>query len=86
MSIISLLEYFSICVITYTGTKKFLNTKRPIRAKNIIICIILGIITAIGGGTIRDILMGAKIFWLEEPFHIIIISLVIIIALLEIIL
>ncbi len=32
--------------------------------------ILLGAITAIGGGTVRDLLLGRPVFWVEEPYQI----------------
>jgi uncharacterized membrane protein YeiH len=29
--------------------------------------IIIGIVTAVGGGTVRDMTLGAKVFWLQDP-------------------
>ena len=32
--------------------------------------LVLGIITAIGGGTVRDLILGAPIFWAEFPVYV----------------
>ena len=31
--------------------------------------IIFGIITAVGGGTIRDLTLGAPVFWVSDPSY-----------------
>jgi uncharacterized membrane protein YeiH len=33
---------------------------------------VVGIVTAVGGGTIRDILLGATPFWMEQPSYLIV--------------
>ena len=32
---------------------------------------LLGVVTGIGGGTLRDILLGAPVFWVHEPAYLI---------------
>jgi uncharacterized membrane protein YeiH len=32
----------------------------------------LGVITAIGGGTVRDLLLGVPVFWIQQPTYVII--------------
>jgi len=32
--------------------------------------LVLGIITAIGGGTMRDVIMGVPVFWADAPIYI----------------
>ncbi|MEY3498239.1 MAG: hypothetical protein RLZZ325_1246, partial [Pseudomonadota bacterium] len=34
--------------------------------------LVLGIITAIGGGTIRDVIMGVPVFWADAPIYILV--------------
>lgn len=31
--------------------------------------IVIGIVTAIGGGTLRDVILGVPVFWLGEPLY-----------------
>jgi uncharacterized membrane protein YeiH len=31
--------------------------------------VIIGVVTAIGGGTLRDLMLGVKPFWLEDPAY-----------------
>src|SRR3712207_9237237 len=30
---------------------------------------LLGVVTGIGGGTLRDVLLGAPVFWVREPAY-----------------
>ena len=32
---------------------------------------IVGLVTAIGGGTMRDLMLGEPIFWMQDPFYLI---------------
>lgn len=32
---------------------------------------VVGVTTAIGGGTVRDLLLGVPIFWMKDPFYLI---------------
>lgn len=32
---------------------------------------IVGLVTAIGGGTMRDLMLGMPIFWMQDPFYLI---------------
>ena len=34
--------------------------------------LVLGIITAIGGGTMRDVIMGVPVFWADAPIYILV--------------
>ena len=31
----------------------------------------LGIITGVGGGTVRDLLLGVPVFWMREPLYVV---------------
>jgi len=31
--------------------------------------VIIGVVTAIGGGTLRDIVLGTHVFWLQDPLY-----------------
>lgn len=33
--------------------------------------IVLGLVTALGGGTVRDMVMGNPVFWLSDPYYVI---------------
>jgi uncharacterized membrane protein YeiH len=41
---------------------------------------LLGVVTGIGGGTLRDVLLGAPVFWVREPAYLITCVLVSVIA------
>lgn len=32
---------------------------------------IVGLVTAIGGGTMRDLMLGVPIFWMQDPFYLV---------------
>ena len=44
---------------------------------------VVGVATAIGGGTIRDIMLGLPIFWMRNPFYIIISALALVYGILQ---
>ena len=33
--------------------------------------VVLGVIVAVGGGTLRDLLLGAPVFWIESPWFVV---------------
>ena len=56
-------DYFGTAVFALTGT-----LAAAARGMDILGCTIVGTITAVGGGTVRDILLGGgrRAFWMEE--------------------
>ena len=72
--ILQLLEYLGTAVFAYNGAKKYLNNyqsdKKYYKYLYLLGCVLLGIITAVGGGTIRDSLNRKTHFWLEDPLYI----------------
>ena len=44
---------------------------------------VVGVATAIGGGTIRDIMLGLPIFWMRNPFYLIISALALVYGILQ---
>ena len=36
--------------------------------------IVLGLVTALGGGTVRDVVLGRQVFWLGDPYFVLRIS------------
>lgn len=32
---------------------------------------IVGLVTAIGGGTMRDVMLGVPVFWMQDPFYLV---------------
>lgn len=61
------LNWFGICVFTVTGA---LVASR--KEMDIVGFALLGTVTGIGGGTIRDILLGAQpVFWVKQPAYLV---------------
>ena len=68
MKYLNLLDYLSTAVFAYIGTKIGLKHNH-----GSIISIIFGILTAMGGGTIRYLLDNEKaLFWIENPIYLLI--------------
>lgn len=60
------LDYIGTCVFAYTGTMKAMGAEMDLLG-----CVLVGLTTAVGGGTIRDLLLGATpVFWLVETEYI----------------
>ncbi len=66
MLIFNILDYLSTFVFAFNGAKAHLNYGNCLfRA------VLFGVMTAVRGGTIRDTLIGAPIFWTKKPLYII---------------
>jgi uncharacterized membrane protein YeiH len=64
-SIAQFLDWFGLCVFALTGA---LVASR--KHMDIVGFALLGSVTGIGGGTIRDVLMGAlPVFWVQKPAY-----------------
>lgn len=62
---ITILDWFGLCVFSITGA---LVASR--KHMDIVGFALLGSVTGIGGGTIRDVLLGAQpIFWVKQPSY-----------------
>jgi uncharacterized membrane protein YeiH len=62
-----ILNWFGICVFSATGA---LVASR--KEMDIVGFALLGTVTGIGGGTIRDILLGAQpVFWVKQPAYLV---------------
>jgi uncharacterized membrane protein YeiH len=62
---ISVLDWFGLCVFAVTGA---LVASR--KEMDIVGFALLGSVTGIGGGTIRDVLLGAEpVFWVKQPAY-----------------
>ena len=61
---IILLDYVSTAVFAWEGTWICLTSKKDL---SIIGIIALAMITALGGGSIRDVLASRPSFWIEDP-------------------
>jgi uncharacterized membrane protein YeiH len=64
-SIAQFLDWFGLCVFALTGA---LVASR--KQMDVVGFALLGSVTGIGGGTIRDVLMGAlPVFWVQKPAY-----------------
>jgi uncharacterized membrane protein YeiH len=64
-SIAQILDWFGVCVFALTGA---LVASR--KQMDIVGFALLGSVTGIGGGTVRDILLGAlPVFWVQTPAY-----------------
>jgi uncharacterized membrane protein YeiH len=64
-SIAQFLDWFGLCVFALTGA---LVASR--KRMDIVGFALLGSVTGIGGGTVRDVLMGAlPVFWVQKPIY-----------------
>ena len=63
MSLFEILDQIGVFTFTISGTRLAFSKKLdPFGA------IVLGGVTAIGGGTLRDILLNQPVFWLQESY------------------
>lgn len=67
LAISLILNYLSTIVFAISGTRLALAAGYSALA-----AVVSGVITANGGGTIRDIVMRKKLFWIEQPGFIIV--------------
>lgn len=61
-----ILNWFGICVFAVTGA---LVASR--KEMDVVGFALLGSVTGIGGGTIRDVLLGEPVFWVKEPAYLV---------------
>jgi uncharacterized membrane protein YeiH len=55
--------------LDYVGVGVFAVTRALVGAKNrqdIVTCAFFAVLTGVGGGTVRDLLIGARVFWIER--------------------
>ena len=62
----SVLDWLGIIAFTVTGA---LVASR--KQMDVVGFIVLGTVTGIGGGTLRDVLLGLPVFWVREPTYLI---------------
>lgn len=67
MTFVILLDYLGVALFAATGA---LSASR--RELDIIGFMFLGAVTGTGGGTIRDLILGVPVFWVEQPAYILI--------------
>ena len=61
------LDYLGVGFFAVTGAMAALE-----RRQDIITCIFFGAITGIGGGTLRDLLISAPVFWVHAPAYLVV--------------
>ena len=61
------LDYLGVGFFAVTGAMAALE-----RRQDIVTCIFFGAITGIGGGTLRDLLIGAPVFWVHAPAYLVV--------------
>lgn len=54
----------AIVVFAITGALAAIQSKKEL---DIIAVIILGVVTAVGGGTARDVILNQEVFWVSDP-------------------
>ncbi|MEP7128796.1 MAG: trimeric intracellular cation channel family protein [Chitinophagales bacterium] len=66
---VTMLPYYlsiaSIIAFAITGALAAIQSKKEM---DIIAVIILGVVTAVGGGTVRDLVLNLPVFWVLDPF------------------
>src|SRR5262245_52901232 len=65
------LDWLGVVVFTITGA---LVASR--KQMDLVGFVVLGTVTGIGGGTLRDMLLGSPVFWVPEPAYLITCALV----------
>lgn len=71
MDFLTLHDYF-VVTLDYIGTLAFaISGIRLASAKNFDLfgAFVVGLATAIGGGTVRDMMLGVPIFWMSNPIY-----------------
>src|SRR4030095_5758949 len=58
------LSIASIIAFAITGALAAIQSKKEM---DIIAVIILGVVTAVGGGTARDVILDLPVFWVQDP-------------------
>jgi uncharacterized membrane protein YeiH len=65
-TVTSALDWLGIIAFTVTGA---LVASR--KQMDVVGFVVLGTVTGIGGGTLRDVLLGLPVFWVREPAYLI---------------
>ena len=65
-TVTSALDWLGIIAFTVTGA---LVASR--KQMDVVGFVVLGTVTGIGGGTLRDVLLGLPVFWIREPAYLI---------------
>ena len=61
------LNYISTCVFAFYGTRVGIHS-----GDSLLVATLAGIVTANGGGTIRDTFNGREPFWIKQPGYILV--------------
>jgi uncharacterized membrane protein YeiH len=69
------IEWLGVIAFTLTGA---LVASR--KQMDLVGFIVLGSVTGIGGGTLRDVLLGLPVFWVRDPLYLIICALISVVA------
>jgi uncharacterized membrane protein YeiH len=64
-SVLTVLDYSGVAVFAATGA---LAAAR--RGQTIVTFAFFAAVTGVGGGTLRDVLLGAPVFWVQEPRYV----------------
>ena len=64
-SVLALLDYAGVAVFAATGA---LAAAR--RGQTIVTFGFFAVVTGVGGGTLRDLLLGAPVFWVQDPRYV----------------
>jgi uncharacterized membrane protein YeiH len=67
----SILDWLGVIAFTVTGA---LVASR--KQMDVVGFVVLGTVTGIGGGTLRDVLLGLPVFWVGEPAYLVMCTLV----------
>ncbi len=65
-TLITILDYLGVAVFAVTGA---LVASR--KQMDVVGFAVLGTVTGIGGGTLRDLLLGSPVFWIGEPAYLV---------------
>ena len=55
-------------ILAFTATGALVASRKQM---DIVGFVVLGTVTGIGGGTLRDLLLAIPVFWIHEPFYLI---------------
>ena len=61
------LDYLGVGFFAVSGALAALE-----RRQDVVTCLFFGAITGIGGGTLRDLLIGAPVFWVHQPAYLVV--------------
>ncbi|MEY8100062.1 trimeric intracellular cation channel family protein, partial [Falsihalocynthiibacter sp. S25ZX9] len=67
MSIVIFLDFIGVTLLAVTGA--LVASRKQL---DIIGFIFLAMVTGTGGGTVRDLILGVPVFWVEQPLFILV--------------